>query len=477
MQVEWIGAGRRDADNSQADPSRLLNMYRENLGGKAVLKSVPGTETFCELGGVFMRAMAEISGQIYAANGGMLYRIDSTGAEYLTGEIISDAQTSISSNNGKVTVAAGGDLFVFDGTTRTVPDTGAFTDIGSVSFIGQRTIVTERNGRRVQWSGVADADTYDGLDFATAEQRDDVILRGAAIGGQYWVFKAESIEQWYLTGADNFITYRPGSLVDIGLKSFGLFCTVPNGGFIVGSDNIAYIISGGSMQPVSIRAVETELADSTADRCYYYEAEGHKFCVIRFTDRPAWVYDISMNEWHERSEGVDHDAWSAVDAVPAYGGYYIGTARGSVRKLIKEPIDADQPLFRRAVSSNLRNGGNFFSLDDVEFLGTIGQERVRIDLSGALDAGTGLALDAGDGNGLLITGVTGYRGAEIILRLSKDRGETFGIEREKSLGDLGEYDRVLKYRAFGTMRNACIEVTVSDPVNVSFDAAAEVKIS
>lgn len=477
MQVEWIGAGRKDADNSQASPSRLLNMYRENLNGKAVLKGVPGTESFCELGGVFMRAMAEIGGQIYAANGGMLYRIDRTGAQYLIGEIISSPDTEISSNNGKVAVAAGGDLFVFDGTTRTVPDTGSFYDIGSVSFIGQRTIITERNGRRVQWSGVADAETYDALDFATAEQRDDVILRGEAIGGQYWVFKTESIEQWYLTGADNFITYRPGSLVDIGLKSFGLFCQVPNGGFIVGSDNIAYIISGGSMQPVSVRGVETALNDGTADRCYYYEAEGHKFCVIRFSDRPAWVYDISMNEWHERSEGVDHGPWTAVDAVPAYGGYYIGTARGSVRKLTNNNYDTDQPLFRRAVSSNLRMDGEFFSLDDVEFLGTIGQERVQIDVSDALDAGTGLELDAGDGNGLLITGLTGWRGAEIILRLSKDRGETFGVEREKSLGELGEYDRVLKYRAFGTMRNACLEVTVSDPVNVSFDAIAEVKVS
>lgn len=477
MQVEWVGAGRRDEDNSQADPSRLLNMYRENLGGKPVLKGVPGTESFCELGGVFMRAMAEIGGEIYAANGGYLYRIDALGNEYLTGEVISSADTTISSNNGKVTVAAGGDLFVFDGTTRTVPDTGSFTDIGSVSFIGQRTIVTERNGRRVQWSDVADPDTYDGLDFATAEQRDDVILRGAAIGGQYWVFKAASIEQWYLTGTDNFIAYRPGSLVDIGLKSFGLFCAVPNGGFMVGSDNIAYIISGGSMQPVSIRAVETELADGTADRCYYYEAEGHKFCVIRFSDRPAWVYDISMNEWHERAEGVDYGAWSATDAVKAFGDYYIGTSFGSVRKLTKESYDTDQPLFRRAVSANLRNGGDFFSLDDVEFLGTIGQERVQIDVSGTLDAGTDLGLDAGDGNGLLVTGVIGYRGADIVLRLSKDRGETFGIEREKSLGELGEYDRVLKYRAFGVMRNACLEVTVSDPVNVSFDAIAEVSIS
>lgn len=477
MQVEWIGAGRRDADNSQAEPSRLLNMYRENLGGKSVLKAVPGTTNFCQLDGVFMREMAEIGGEIYAANGGFLYRIDNTGADYLIGEVISDSSTSISSNNGKVTVAAGGDLFVFDGTTRTVPVTGAFTDVGSVSFIGQRTIVTERNGRRVQWSGVADADTYDGLDFATAEQRDDVIIRGNAIGGQYWVFKAESIEQWYLTGADNFIAYRPGSLVDIGLKAFGLFCNVPNGAFFVGTDNIAYVVSGGSMQPVSIRAVETALIGGTADRCYYYEAEGHKFCVVRFTDRPAWVYDISMNEWHERSEGADYMAWSAVDAVAAYGGYYIGTARGAVRRLADNHYDAVQPLFRRAVSSNLRLDGEFFSLDSVEFLGTIGQERVQIETSGPLDAGTGFALDAGDGLGLLVSGVIGYRGANIVLRLSKDRGETFGVEREKSLGDLGEYDLVLKYRAFGTMRNATVEVSVTDPVNVSFEATASVAVS
>lgn len=478
MMVEWIGSGGRDSDNSQASTSRLVNWYRENLNGKPVLKGVLGTETFATLEGVFMRAMRAIGGEIYAANGGYLSKIDSAGGIQQIGEVASTYDTSISSNNGKITVASGGDLYVFTGTTRTTPDTGAFSSIGSVSFIGQRTILTEKNGRRVQWSGVADAEDYDGLDFATAEQRDDAIIRGVAIGGQYWVFKETCIEQWYLTGAENFIAYRPGSLVDIGLKAFGLYTDVPNGGFFVGTDNIVYLVSGGAMKPVSNRAVETAIQSGTADRAHYHENEGHKFCVIRFSDRPAWVYDISMNEWHERAEGVDLGPWSAVEAVSAYGAFFIGTETGDIRKLVANNYDAVQPLIRKATSRNVNMEGQYFSVDELEFWGTFGQSRVSTWVNWGLDAGEGIALDAGDEEGALaVVTLIPTRGAEIAMRVSKDRGETFGKEREKSLGDLGDYDRVVKYRALGTARNFCVEITASDPVDVTLDAQASVQMS
>lgn len=477
MQVNWIGAGRRDADNTQAEPSRLLNMFREALDSKYVLKGVLGTDNFAQLSGVFMRAMEEVGGEIYAANGGKLYCIKSDAFVSEIGDVTSTADTTISSNNGKVTVASGDDLFVFNGTTRTTPATGAFSAIGSVDFIGQRTILTEKGGRRIQWSGVADAETFDALDFATAEQRDDNIIRGVTINGQYYLFKSKSIERWALTGTSNFIAYLPGSLVDIGLKAFGLYTKVPNGGFFIGTDNIAYMLAGGAMQPVSVRAVETSLATQSPDRCFYHEQEGHKFCVVRFTDRPAWVYDISMNEWHERAEGLDFGPWSAVASVSAYGDFYVGTASGAIRKLTASNYDATQPLLRRAISANLKNGGEFFSLDSVELWGTYGQSSVASSVDFALDAGDGTALDVDD-EGLLVGAFsTPNEGAQVVLRLSKDRGETFGKARVKSLGELGEYNRVVRFRALGTVRNACLELTVSDPAELAFESAAEVMVS
>lgn len=481
MNLEWIGAGRRDADNSQADPSRLLNFHRENLNGKAVVKGVLGQTSFASLGGVFLRAMERVGSYIYVANGGSLSQVDSSGTITVLGSVDSDADTTISSNNGKITVAAAGDLFVFDGATRTTPDTGAFNNVGSVTNIGQRTVVTERGGRRISWSDVVDPDTFDGLNFATAEQRDDAIIRGVAIGGQYWIFKEASIEQWYLTGSAEsaeFLAYRPGTLIEFGLKSFGLYTDVPNGGFFVGSDNIAYLVSGGSLQPVSVRGVETAISGGTADRCFYYEDEGHKFCVVRFTDRPAWVYDMSMNEWHERAEGVDFDAWSAVAAVSAFGSFYVGTSMGEIRKLERSSYDATQPLFRRATSANQRNGGEYFTIDSVELLGTIGQVSVTSEYIALLESLEGAGLEvSGDAALSFIHYAEPYRGADIAVRMSKDRGETYGTERVRSMGDLGEYDQRVTLRSLGVFRNAVMEITVSDPVDITFDAQADVEFS
>lgn len=474
--MEWIGAGRRDGGNEQADSARLVNFYRENLNGKAVLKAVPGMVPFSALDGPFMQAMLEIGGDIYAAVGGKLYCVKSSGAITLLGSVNSGAITTISSNNGKVTVSADGQLFVFDGDVRTTPATGAFSDVGSVSFLGQRTVITERGGRRVQWSNLVDPSIFDADDFATAEQRDDNIIRGEAIGAAYWIFKEESIEIWYPTGAETFIAYQ--DMIEVGLKGFGLYCPLPDGGFFIGTDNVAYLISAGGRKIVSTRGVEHSIAKEKPETCFYYEVNGHKFCVLRFSDRPAWVYDVSMDEWHERAQGVEMGPWSAVAAVKAFGGFIVGSVVGNLFKLADVSTDDNRPFVRRAVSSSLIMKGEYFSLDALEFWGSIGQSRVVRPVEALLSEDDRDILIDDTGTALLLAVESEpFDGARIALRVSRDRGMTFGKYRVRSLGTLGDYGRVVKFRALGLCRSAVVEVTVTDDAPVTLDAQAEVAIS
>ncbi|WP_230685880.1 hypothetical protein, partial [Streptococcus pneumoniae] len=62
------------------------------------------------------------------------------------------------------------------------------------------TVLTELNGRRFQWSDIADASNLPGLNFSTADGRDDDILRPFQINGQLYIWKETSHEIWYLTG-------------------------------------------------------------------------------------------------------------------------------------------------------------------------------------------------------------------------------------------------------------------------------------
>ncbi len=74
--VEFFGQSSRDSDNLAANSARLVNCYREPVasGGRsaAIVKSVPGLATFCDIPAVFSRALAEIEGQLDGAVGGQL---------------------------------------------------------------------------------------------------------------------------------------------------------------------------------------------------------------------------------------------------------------------------------------------------------------------------------------------------------------------------------------------------------------------
>lgn len=447
--VLFVGASRKDDDNSQNNPARLLNCYRERSEDGFVIKSVLGMEDFATLTGVFMREMEEVGGVLYAAHGGKIYSVDAGGNVTTTGTITDASDTTIDGNNNAITVAAGGTYYSISGGVTATPATGAITSVGSVSFLGQRTILTEKGGAKIQWSDVADPETFDALNFATAESRDDNVIRGMVVNGQYWVFGERSIERWYVTGSTDpalFIQPIASAVVDIGLKAFGLLSKFPGGAFMVGSDNIAYLLSGGELRPISSASVNTSLKQANPERCFYYEDEGQKFCVIKFEDRPSWVYDLSTDEWHERAEGELFGSWSAVASAQAYGESFVGTQLGGIYKLTRSNEDRGAPLWRRMVSRTYENSGNRFVVNRLQLRPRTG----RADLG---------------------------REGKVMVRLSRDRGETWGPEKQRSLGALGEYDKIVSLRSLGQFRRLNVEVTTTDMAEIPMNAVGVLEVS
>ncbi|MGB1215534.1 MAG: hypothetical protein ACPG4X_19345 [Pikeienuella sp.] len=449
---EFVGQSSQDSDNSQVATSRLLNMYREpvKLGDKTdyVLKSTLGTTPFADLETVFMRAMERVGLVVMVVAGGSVYRIDGNRVVTNFGEVVDSEQTTISGNNGITTVCAGGKYYTVDGGVISEPAPGAFSDFGSVSYFGNYTILLERDGRRFQWSDLTDPHTLPGLNFATTEARDEFNIRGMPIGNNFWIFKNRSTEIWYLTGASgaNAFARVSGGVNDVGLLRFDLVTKHPAGAFFVGSDGIAYLTDGGGIRPISTTAVETAIAEETPTNCFYYEDEGHKICVIRFQDRPAWCLDISTGEWHERSEGTDHGAWCAVASVYSYGHWNVGTDLGQMYRLVRNNQDVSGEMRRTAVSRTMSNDQGLFVIDKVEFTGRVG----KADLG---------------------------RDASCWIRVSRNNGQTWSEPKKRSLGALGEYEKRITYRNMGQFRQATVEINVSDPAEIPINAAASVDIS
>ena len=444
--IEFIGATRQDSDNIAASPARLINLYRERVGNRTVLKGVPGQTLFVALNDVLGRAMTEVGGTLFAASGGALYSITSAGVPTSLGVIADDVNTFMEGYAANVTVTAGGNYYVWDGATLSTVTGGAFSNIGSVAFASGYTILTEKDGSRFQWAELQDPATLNGLNFATAEAVDDTLLRAMTHKGNVYLFGKASTEIWYLTGGANANAFArmSGGVIDRGVLAPQLVTDFGEGMFFVGDDGIGYILAGGTPMPVSVRGFETAVAEETPTHCFYYETEGHKFVVVRFADRPSWVYDISMAEWHERAVGNTLEAWRVVGAAKAYGKWR-GISTLSNVTTFEGVSDLGATILKRAVSSTYE----------------VDENRVRLQR-------------------LIMRARTGFsnlgRDMQLTLRLSRDRGLTWGAPKARSLGTLGNYADRAVWRSLGQFRSITAEITLGDNTDAPIytDAVADV---
>lgn len=451
--IEFVGQSSSDEDARFAQTGRLVNFYREPIAGQGqaswLLKGVPGmSATFADTGTLLVQAMLAVGDSLWVVANDGLYEIDAAGVVSSRGPVIVGEDCTIASNNGVVTVAGQGLFYTLASGSLTQPTAGAFSDFGSVSFLGGYSVLTERNGRRFQWSDLADATTLPGLNFASAEGRDGDLIRGMAINGNLWLFKGDSHEIWALTGQSGASAFAriSGGVRDTGLLAYGLITRFDGGAFFVGDEGIAYVVNGLDLVPVSIPAVETAVQTETPRHCFYYEDEGHKFCVIRFRNRPAWVYDLATAEWHERAEGNDIGAWTAVAAEKFGSAWRVGTELGKINTLTRTQEDVTGELVRRAVGRTLYFDGARPTVAQMEVRGRFG------------------FADIG-------------RVPRLMLRVSRDNGSTWAEMEDRPIGALGEFSARAIWHRLGSGYQFTPEVTISDPADVPLLADARVEVA
>ena len=437
----------RDSSSPASNTSRLINLYREPVGagGKTqhLLRAVMGMEALTSLPGVFTRDMFSYEGSAIVMVAGALYQVTEGGV--LPIGAIDAGDTGNISRNGKiVTAVSGGKYYAWnpDTLSLTEPAAGPLGLLGSVDFLAGRTLLGEAGGNRFCWSDIADPYTLNGLNFATAEQRDDDLVRLIVSNGMVMLFGERSTELWSVTGQGGASAFAllGGSVVDRGLLAFGLACRVEGGIFLVGSDGIAYVVGGNTWQAVSTPAVNTAIKDGEPASCVTWNDRGHKFAAITFADRPAWVYDFATNEWHERAEGQG-SPWTARASAQINGIWTVGTDGGDIYSLTNAPQDMGGPLWRRATSYAVFNGGKWFTVAEAEFF--MGQ---------------------------------GYQGGPANIMLEVGRGETFGGAQIMSIGGAGDFGKRMMFRALGRHQTMVARLTMTDPYDIPIYSDAEVRI-
>ncbi len=479
MQVEFVGQSAQDTTARPANTSRLLNYYRERVedGGltRYILKPVPGMVQLVDLSRVYLRAMEWINGKVYTVAGGDLIQVATNGDIFSLASVEDGEETTISGNGTDVTVCAAGRYWVWDGGALSEPTGAAFSSFGSVASLGGYTLLTERNGRRFQWTDLADPETFDPLNFATTESGQDENIRGIVHGDRYWIFKERSVEIWYNTGLADAAAFEraPGGVLDVGLYGFNLVTSARDMLAFVGSDGIVRVSAGEGLTPVSTRPVEEAITAGTATHLFYYERDGHKFVVLRFSDRPAWVYDLSGNEWHERAEDESFMRWNAIAAVEAgTKNWWVGSPAGIVYQLQDVLTDKGGNLYRRAVSRTARFKDGT-RVKSIEFFGAWGYTDAEPSTFEYLAVGDGYLGISGAGVWL---GAQGNE-PELRMKVSKDGGGTFGLEKRRPIGAKGEYRTRVIFRGLGLSRQFTVQVEQSHEWEIPIFADAELEIA
>lgn len=438
----------RDESVVAATSEEIINLYPEGAAGDArtrlLLRSVLGEVELADIGQPIVRAAAAANSLFWTVLAGNLYQVGSDGSIFNRGAVGNSNETSISGNGTSVCVVANGDYSVWDGATLNTPAAGAFSDFGSVTFSDFDTILTELNGRRWCWSDTADPETLPALNFATAEARDGDIIRATVDQAQVFLFTEACIEVWRSTGASGATRYRRLTVIDQGrgLKGYHLMVSDAFGIFFVGNDNVAYIMSGASMMPVSTPAVQSDIADGEPSSAFYYEDRGHKFVVINFTDRPAQIYDMTTKMWHRRQSGVTRGAWGIKRMARAYG-WWIGVDDfGVVSQMMRTNTDRGQPLKRIMRGKPLYMDGRQFSVAEFEALCSVGEHD-----------------------------------ATVMLRWSRDNGQTWEGTQTATLGTVGAYGTTVNFYALGRGESFTPELSCTDAEDVVFYSDANVRIT
>ena len=187
-----------------------------------------------------------------------------------------------------------------------------------------------------------------------------------------------------------------------------------------------------------------EIGDAYADT---YNMDGHTFYVLGFPKADAtWVYDLEMQLWHERGTwavgAVDYSIWRPRCHAFAFGEHrWLDITDGAVYRMA-QGLWTDASGFSTLPIRRLRRAPAIESENDRVFYGSF-----------ELDIELGDGLENGQGSD-----------PQVMLRISRNGGATFGSERWRSGGKHGDRKRRIMWDRIGMARRLVLEIVVSDPI-------------
>lgn len=423
---------------------------------KYILQSFYGLKTFTTpaIGGVD-RGMYENQGTLYKITGTTLYSVSSTGVHTSLGTIAGSNRCVIKAIDSTIVIVNGhGAIYTWNGTTLTL---NSDPDIGSpnaVATLNSQAIYDKGTGQIFSVSNAGTPLTVNGLNYASAEVESDALKIPYAYRETLYLMGEETTELWWNSGQGNppFDKIQGGT-IGIGIAAINSAADTPDYIFFLGSDRQVHTLTGGA-SAVDTIVSNQEMAkifqdyDVVSDAIgWTMQLEGQWFYSITFpTEDVTWVYPIG-GEWFQWGTGregrIRANSYSKVFGKHLVADY----ASGNIYELDAQTYtDASETIIRERITAPLHGG--LFQADGKDF------EIQYLEI----------ILQTGNGD-LTTTNPT------LMLSISKDGGKTFGTERMKVTGAMGQTATKVLFTNLGRYNNCTLKLSVSDPVYWSIHSA------
>ena len=453
-----LGNQSYEARSKGATGRRLVNLYSEpNPEGSKYPFSIyntAGLVDFCDLGtSKAIQGMQRMGSLLYAVSGNEVFKITSAGVKTSLGSITGTEERVDMSNNGTQMsiLNQDGDMWVATSSSVTSVSDSDFPSASSVTFLDGFTLVSTMNSGQFQKSGSYDSTAYDALDFATAEESPDNLVRVFAFNGALWLFGETSFEVYYNSGNALFPFEQMAGAVNTtrGLAAKFAVAQEDNGLFFLGDDRIMYRIVGIKPERISDHALEAAITDYTTISdayCFVYDMDGHKMLVLTFpSENKSWEFDIATNLWHERTTLVGNlsKRWRANCHEAFAGKQLVGdNANGKIYYLSPSVYTESGEMIERVAQGSVVWDDNRPIIYDQVFLD--------------IEAGVGLANGQGED-------------PQVMMRYSDDGAKSWSSEKWRSFGKIGEYKVRPTWRRLSQARQRLFEFKITDPVPVKIN--------
>lgn len=456
--------GSNATQSITADAERTVNLYVEKMTSEAAangtaLFPTPGFASWSTVADVGARGFCIAAGRLFGIVGPSLYEFFADGTNTKRGTVAQDANPAQIIYNGVVGgqlgIASGGSIYAYTLSSNILSSailTGGYSHLAYASGFG---LAFNGTTGKVNLSNLNDLTTFAaGTFFQRSLFADPWQAMFVDANNLIWLPGTDTFEVWYNTGVGT-QPWAPlsGLYGRYGIAAPFAFAPSGSGNFWLARNPEGigqFIVTRESApQPISTYAVNTAvdsyLRTSRIDNTevLLYQQAGHTFANIAFPSAPAtWTVDVETQSWAERGKWNSplgrFDLWPPRVHCFAFGMHLVGDrSTGIIAKMdttIATELDGTGIRRLRRTPGLIKE-----------------HERIPIDrLELLMDVG--LWLSAGQGSD-----------PQVMLRVSRDAGRTWGNERIAGVGRIGDWRKRVYWNRLGSSRDTVVEISYSEP--------------